>query len=218
MARIVFDLDGTLIDSAPDIHGVANAVLGAEGYDPITLADTRRFIGNGASVFIDQMRAIRDIPDADHARLLDMFMARYEDAVHLTVLYEGVRDVLDHLVAQGHVLGLCTNKPTSPTRRVLAHMGLDPYFKIVLGGDSLPKRKPDPAPLRACFDALGDGPKIYVGDSEVDAQTAQAAQVPFMLFTRGYRKSPVEAVPHTVRFDLWSAVPELVTEVLHLST
>lgn len=213
MANIVFDLDGTLIDSAPDIHGIANAVLEQEGHAPITLQETRRFIGNGASVFIDQMRAVRDIPSADHARLLDMFMARYDDAVHLTVVYDDVRVVLDRFLEQGHVLGLCTNKPISPTRRVLAHLKLDHYFSVVLGGDSLPQRKPDPAPLRACFEAMPQGAPIYVGDSEVDAQTAQAAQVPFMLFTQGYCKAPVQDVPHTAYFDAWSDLPALISDL-----
>lgn len=213
MARIVFDLDGTLIDSAPDIHGIANKVLQARGDAPITIEDTRRFIGNGASVFVDHMRAARDIDASEHGAMLEMFMAEYEDAVHLTVPYDGVIEVLEGFLAEGHSLGVCTNKPIAPTRRVLDHLNLSPYFSAVFGGDSLPVRKPDPAPLRAAFDALPHGPEIYVGDSDVDAQTGQALGVPFLLFTQGYRRSPVEALPHTGAFDHWAQVPDLVSQL-----
>lgn len=210
MARIVFDLDGTLIDSAPDIHGIANALLAAEGLAPITLEQTREFIGNGASVFVQRMRAARGIPDSAHDRILADFIAAYEDAVHLTVPYPGVPEALETLRAQGHALGICTNKPIGPTRAVLAHLGLDRFFATVWGGDSLPVHKPDPAPLRAALDALPPGPAIYVGDSEVDAETARRAQIRFLLFTEGYRKSPIATIRHAEAFDSFDRLPDLV--------
>lgn len=210
MARIVFDLDGTLIDSAPDIHGIANALLAAEGLGPITLDQARDFIGNGASVFVAKMRAARDIPDDQHDRLLGDFVARYDDAVHLTVPYPNVESALQQLIEAGHDLGVCTNKPIRPCKAVLAHLGLDKYFQTVWGGDSLPVHKPDPTPLNAAFDALPDGPELYVGDSDVDAETAQRAMVPFLLFTEGYRKLPVSRMPHSVAFSDFAELPRLV--------
>ncbi|PPB80346.1 haloacid dehalogenase-like hydrolase [Albidovulum inexpectatum] len=114
MARIVFDLDGTLIDSAPDIHGIANALLAAEGLAPITLEQTREFIGNGASVFVQRMRAARGIPDSAHDRMLADFIAAYEDAVHLTVPYPGVPEALEALRAQGHALGSAPTSRSAP--------------------------------------------------------------------------------------------------------
>ncbi|MGR3502839.1 phosphoglycolate phosphatase [Pseudaestuariivita sp.] len=209
MARIVFDLDGTLIDSAPDIQGIANRLLDEAGRAPLSLAETKSFIGNGAPVLIAKMCGARDLPAEAEADLLTAFLARYESAFDLTHPYPGVVEVLAQL-GTAHRLGICTNKPKAPTYAVLAHLGLAPHFKVVLGGDSLPQRKPDPAPLRAAFDALGAGPCIYVGDSEVDAETARRAGVPFLLFTHGYRKSEVSAIPHTAAFDDWSAVPALV--------
>ena len=214
MARIVFDLDGTLIDSAPDIHGIANALLDAEGKDPITLAQARDFIGNGASVFVAKMRAARDIPDDQHDRLLADFIARYDDAVTLTEPYANVQAALQKLIDEGHSLGICTNKPIRPTKVVLAHLGLDTYFQTFWGGDSLPVHKPDPAPLNAAFNALPDGPELYVGDSDVDAETAQRAMVPFLLYTEGYRKQPVSEMPHTVAFSDFADLPEMVARVL----
>jgi len=214
MARIVFDLDGTLIDSAPDIHGIANALLEIEGLAPISLDQARDFIGNGAGVFVQKMRTARDIPDSEQARLLADFVARYDDAVELTLPYAGVEDALKALKAEGHILGVCTNKPINPCRAVLAHLKLDGYFDTFWGGDSLPVHKPDPAPLFAAFEALGDGPMLYVGDSDVDAETAQRANVPFFLYTEGYRKQPVAEMPHDVAFDDFAALPGLMAEML----
>lgn len=213
---VVFDLDGTLIDSAPDIQQAANAVLAAEGLPPITAEETRRFIGNGAGVFVARIMAAagRDPEPAAHARLLDGFLARYESAVHLTRVYPGVGGALAALQAAGHRLAICTNKPAGPARAVLAHLGLAPVFEAVVGGDSLPVRKPDPAPLLQAVGELGAIPAVYVGDSEVDAETAARAGLPFALYTEGYRKTPVDALPHDARFDSFAALPGLVDRLM----
>ncbi len=210
MAAIVFDLDGTLIDSAPDIRGVANAVLQERGLEPITMAETRDFIGNGAGVFVQKMSALRGIPEADRDQVLKMFMDRYEDAVTLTEPYPNVPETLGVLRDAGHRLGICTNKPIAPTKAVLAHLKLDQFFDTVWGGDSLSVRKPDPAPLFAAFAALESDTRFYVGDSDVDAETAQRAEISFFLFTEGYRKSRVEDLPHHTAFDDFSQLPELI--------
>lgn len=209
-ARIVFDLDGTLIDSAPDIHAIANRVLESEGAAPISLHETRSFIGNGAPVFIERMRSARGIGADRQAALLDSFVALYDRAVDLTRPYPGVISALEALQGRGHRLGICTNKPVRPARAVLAHLGLDRFFEVVLGGDSLPVRKPDPAPLMAAFAPLGMGRCLYVGDSEVDAATAQAGQVPFLLFTEGYRKVPLAELAHCAAFCDFAELPGLV--------
>lgn len=214
MARIVFDLDGTLIDSAPDIHGIANAILAEAGKDPITLSQARDFIGNGASVFVAKMRKARGLPDSSHEALLAKFISRYDDAVELTKPYPGVEAALQALVEAGHVLGVCTNKPIRPCKLVLTHLGLDRYLQTFWGGDSLPVHKPDPAPLHAAFADLPDGAELYVGDSGVDAETARRAFVPFLLFTEGYRKEPVAVLPHTAAFSDFSQLPKLVDQLL----
>ncbi|OUS22383.1 phosphoglycolate phosphatase [Rhodobacterales bacterium 59_46_T64] len=214
MARIVFDLDGTLIDSAPDLHGIGNQLLEADGHAPISLADTRAFVGNGAAVFVKRMRAARGIADAEQTRLLAAFLRQYEQAVELTKPYEGVVSALTALARAGHRLGICTNKPIAPTRAVLNDLDLAGFFEVVLGGDSLALRKPDPAPLHAAFQALGAGPQIYVGDSEVDAQTAQRAAVPFLLFTEGYRRSSVADIAHHAAFSDFARLPDLVRQTL----
>ncbi|WP_348541472.1 HAD hydrolase-like protein [Sulfitobacter albidus] len=145
-ARVVFDLDGTLIDSAPDIRAVANEVLAGLGAGEITLAQTHDFIGNGVDVFVAKMRAALGLPDALQTAMAAAFRDRYADAHALTVLYPQVRETLEHLVASGHRLGLCTNKPTQATHAVLTHFDLAPLFETVVCGDTLPVHKPDPAP------------------------------------------------------------------------
>ncbi len=209
---IVFDLDGTLVDSAPDIRAVASAVLEAEGAPGLSLAETRAFIGNGAPVFVQRMIAARGLPgdDATRARLLGAFLARYDSALGLTRLYPGAAAALAALAAAGHALGLCTNKPAGPTRALLAHLGLAGTFAAVVCGDTLPRRKPDPAPLRHCLAALGAPGGLFVGDSEVDAETAARAGLPFVLFTSGYRKTPVAAIAHAAAFDDHALLPGLI--------
>lgn len=177
----------------------------------ITLAQTHSFIGNGVSVFISRMLAATGLPADLHAALLPQFKQAYLTAFTHTQLYLGVTEALAQLQAAGHALGLCTNKPLAATHAVLDHLDLDKYFETIWGGDSLPVHKPDPAPLHAAFDALGEGPCIYVGDSEVDAAAAQAAGVPFLLYTDGYRKTPVSTIPHSAAFDDYSALGALVT-------
>ncbi|MCB1407539.1 MAG: phosphoglycolate phosphatase [Rhodobacteraceae bacterium] len=214
--NIIFDLDGTLIDSAPDIHAAGNAVLAAEGLPGVTYDQTRSFIGKGAGVFIERLElaGAGTLDPARGARMRKRFLKEYEVAHALTTIYPGVEAALDALSTAGWQLGLCTNKPIGPTRTVLAHFGWADRFAAVIGGDSLPVRKPDPAPLRAVIDSLGAGPVVYVGDSEVDADTAQAARVPFALFTQGYRKTPVDTIPHSRAFDDWAALPGIAAALI----
>ncbi|MFK7945656.1 MAG: phosphoglycolate phosphatase [Paracoccaceae bacterium] len=210
--RIVFDLDGTLIDSAPHIHHAANQGLAAHGLDQITLDQARSFVGRGLPVFIERARAALELPEDMQAPLEASVLDFYEGAAHLNTPYPNVVAVLEKLAGRGDRLGICTNKPIGPTRTVLNHLGLSQMFGVILGGDSMEVRKPDPAPLVAAFDALGSAPQIYVGDSEVDAETAKRARVPFLLFTEGYRSVPVEDLPHAAPFSDFDALPGLIAK------
>jgi phosphoglycolate phosphatase len=214
--RIVFDLDGTLIDSAPDIHAAGNAVLAAEGMPSVDFETAWRFVGRGAANFVRQLEhAAAGENDPDRTERMRLrFLAEYETAHALTTIYPGVEEALKTLAGAGWRLGLCTNKPYAPARSVLAHFGWADRFETVLCGDSLPVMKPDPAPLWAAFEPLGDGPMVYVGDSETDAETARAAGVPFALFTRGYRKTPVTDMHHDRAFDDWADLPGIARALI----
>jgi len=208
---VIFDLDGTLIDSAPDIHAAANAVFADHGHS-FTRAEVQGFVGRGAPNLVARLAEARGLPATgpDFDALLARFLHVYEGAQALTTLYPGVRPALETLAARGMRLAICTNKPLAPTRAVLRHFGLEGLFPVVIGGDSLAVKKPDPAPLRAALAQAGGGQALFVGDSEVDAETAQAAGLPFLLFTEGYRKTPVAALPHDAAFADFAALPDLV--------
>lgn len=211
MHAIVFDLDGTLIDSAPDLHSAANKLLAEEGRPPLSLAQITSFIGNGVVKLVE--RVLREsglAPDHD-GRMTERFLAHYGAApTALTRCYPGVRALLENLVRDGYALGVCTNKPIAPTRAILKDMDLARYFKAVTGGDSLPARKPDPTMLHHTLTRLNAGRGLYVGDSEIDAETAQRAGVDFALFTEGYRKAPVADLPHLFSFAEFSALEGIV--------
>lgn len=215
---VIFDLDGTLIDSAPDIHAAINAVLRDEAARPLTLDQVRGFIGGGVEVLWHRIIAATGLPQDRYRDLLAAFMARYRRSTSLTRLYPGVLEALNVLADRGHPMGICTNKPADPTEAVLGAMGIAEFFAVIIAGDSLPQRKPDPAPLRAALLALGAAPEnpraLYVGDSEVDAETAADVPVPLMLYTGGYRRTPVEQLPHRVAFDDFSALPALIEQIV----
>jgi len=213
MESLIFDLDGTLIDSAPDIHAGVLATLQNEGLAAdITFAQTRSFIGKGVPALIEQVRDAKGLhADPDQTqRMVTYFTKLYETAVEHTQLYPNVREVLTALNSQGHPLAICTNKPEAPTFAVLDHFGLTDLFRAFAFGDGPYKRKPDPAPVRHVLDQLGVENAIYIGDSETDAATAANAELPFYLFTQGYRKTPVDQIPHAHTFDDFNELPSLL--------
>ncbi|MEM9010186.1 MAG: phosphoglycolate phosphatase [Pseudomonadota bacterium] len=205
-AAVVFDLDGTLIDSAPDLHRAANAMLGQLGRPMLDLAEVRSFIGNGIPTLVARCLAATGGPVAD-ADATAIFNAEYAASpTALTLPYPGVLSALQALRHGGHPLGICTNKPGEMARRVLADLGLAPFFDAVVGGGDAPALKPDPSALRAALAPLGAARALFVGDSEVDAATAAAAGLPFALFTAGYRKEPVAAFDADLVFDDFSVL------------
>lgn len=211
---VVFDLDGTLIDSAPDIQACVNAVLADIGAVPLDLAEIRGFIGEGVDALWRKIIAARHLDDERISDHVAAFMALYGDAHDQTTIFPGVRASLETLAGRGHPLGICTNKPLAVTRAALAHFGLADLFGCVIGGDSTPFRKPHPLPLRTAIEALGADPRrpqaIYVGDSEFDAACAAALRLPFLLYAHGYRRSPLSEIVHAAVFDDFAQLPALV--------
>ena len=213
MTAIIFDLDGTLIDSAPDIHAAVTRMLSEEGAPALPFIQVRSFIGNGVPTLIDRVMAARGEP-ADPLRRADLiarFMQQYEAAAtDLTTIYPGVHSALAALRTAGYPMGICTNKPVAAAQRILSAFGLDVYFQVLIGGDSLPERKPHPHPLLAIRNALGRTKALFIGDSEIDAATAVAAETAMILFTEGYRKSPISDLPHAASFADFAELPAIV--------
>jgi len=212
MSGVVFDLDGTLIDSVPDIHAGVVAAMTAEGLPELTLSQVREMVGGGVPVLFARCLAAVGVPDAPDRtqRLIARFNARYETEFGQTTLHPGARAALTVLRDEGFRLGLCTNKPEAPTRAVLAHFGLADLFEVCTYGDGPFPRKPDPAALRHVIDGLAAREFLYVGDSETDAATAQAAGLRFVLYTEGYRKAPVDELDHAAAFDDFAQLPDIV--------
>ena len=178
----VFDLDGTLIDSAPDIADAVNRAFVAHGLEATDEAVVTELIGNGAHRLVADLLARQRTPatPSDIDVLTAAYLDSYAEApVARTTIYAHVAEDLATLKGAGWRLGLCTNKPQALTLAVLKGLGLAVLFAAVRGADAVPARKPDPGHLRAVIDALGVTTAIYVGDTEVDEATARAAGVPF---------------------------------------
>ena len=212
--NIIFDLDGTLIDSAPDLQSMASAILRKRGKQDLTLDETRHFIGEGAAVFVRRMMVARDIDVTAeaHALLLEQFLAQYEISVDKAVFYPNVLSALAVFKAAGYKLGLCTNKPERATRAVIRHMGIEGMFDAVMAGGVIDSRKPEPDMLLEVIERLEGGASVFIGDSEVDAETAQRAETLFALFTRGYRKQSVQEICPDWQFEDFGALPGIVEE------
>ncbi|RWR15431.1 HAD family hydrolase [Paenirhodobacter populi] len=189
-SALIFDLDGTLIDSAPDIAAALNAGFARNGWPELDPAYVERFIGNGPH------RLIRDILDdkgiahdeAAVARAFDGYLRAYlDDPAGRTRFFDHVREDLGALHAAGVRLGICTNKNHAVTGKVLSQLGLDGLFEAAIGADAVPACKPDPGHLRAVAAAmdLTPGTWAYVGDTRVDQATAAAAGVPFYVVPWG---------------------------------
>ena len=219
-AKVAFDLDGTLLHTVADLAAAVNRMLADEGIEPLTQPLIQRFVGNGLPKLVERSMDHCGLPQDRHAELTRITLAHYNAApTQNSSVYPGIPDALAALRDMGCSLGVCTNKPEAPARHILQEFDLLHFFDSVIGGDTLNTRKPDPAHLHACFDALpAAGPSIFVGDSEVDAETSARAKVPFLLYTKGYRKSPVSDLPHLAAYDDCAEIPDLVRQIVQNRT
>jgi phosphoglycolate phosphatase len=195
---IVFDLDGTLIDSSRDLTATASELVQELGGGPLTEAEVVGMVGDGAAVLV--ARALSHVgldPGTPGAlsRFLEIYDTRLLDH---TVAYEGVHEVLALLIQAGP-LGVLTNKPLASSEEILRRLGLRGFFSTVIGGDSPHGRKPDPAGLRALM-ATAAGPSVMVGDSPADFRAAASAGCPFVLAAYGFGVGTFEGrVPEGAR-------------------
>lgn len=205
---VIFDLDGTLVNSAADITDCVNHMLAALRLPPLDLAAVTAMIGDGMARLVEQVLAAQIGPDIDPAlrtEALRIYQAQYHH--HRTspaILYPGVPDLLQRLQDNGIKIGLCTNKPQIPALNVLADTGIADFFACVTGGDVLAVRKPDGDHLRhvmACLDNPAPAHTMMIGDSINDVLAARAAGSRVFVYRHGYAHSPVDTLGADGVFD-----------------
>lgn len=215
---ILFDLDGTLVDSAPDLQAAANAMLRELGRPPLAIEQIRRMIGDGAPKLVERALAAAGVPNEPLAPRLDRFLAFYEaEPTARTRVYPGVRETLDRLFRDGYRMAVCTNKPERATRLVLSDLGIDGPFAAVVGGDTLPVRKPDPRHLLGALRALGGtdpGAAVMVGDNENDAAAARGAGLRLILMRYGYARVPLAEIGADIELDRFDQIPDALLLLL----
>ncbi|WP_272907034.1 phosphoglycolate phosphatase [Mycetohabitans rhizoxinica] len=197
----IVDLDGTMVDTAGDFTAALNAVLGELGLPPINQAEVVAYVGKGSEHLVRSVLSAR-LPPAAAEQRFDVALAGYQRAYAVvngrhTRLYPDVIRGLDAFGAARIKLACVTNKPLRFALELLEQYGLRPYFEVVLGGDSLPRKKPDPLPMLAACDALGVPPAraVAIGDSENDARAARAAGLATLTVPYGYNHGqPVQLI------------------------
>lgn len=199
---VVFDLDGTLIDSVPDIAAALNRCLVARGRAVLNEESVSRLVGGGARELV--ARALGpDTPAAEVNSALENFLAHYRaEPVALTSLYPGARELIEALCEANVPLAICTNKPQDLTMLILDRMNLTGHFPVVWGGEAGKPLKPAAACLRNVCVALGVSPgeTIMVGDSLTDVEAARAAGCPVIVVAHGYERRPLDSLGADVVF------------------
>jgi len=213
---VAFDLDGTLADTAPDLAEALNHALAALGRPLIAPASVRNLIGHGGRALLRRgLAASGEAPEAlveqGYPILLEHYAAHICDG---TMPFPGIEEALDAVERAGAALAVCTNKPERLTMKLLAELGWDDRFAAVVGGDTLPVRKPDPAPLLEAIARSGGGRAVLVGDSIIDSDTARAAGVPFVAVSFGFSDRPVGALGADAVIDDYG---ELLGALEHLA-
>jgi phosphoglycolate phosphatase len=193
---VIFDLDGTLVDTAPDLMAATNHVLSLLKRRPITMPEVRTFVGRGARILIERgVAATGDaIDEASLSYYHAEFLRHYEGhTADRSEIFPGVVALLNQLADVGIKAGVCTNKPEGLSRQLLDALDLNRFFGAVVGPDTIGIAKPHAAPYLETVKRLGVEPQhsLMVGDSEVDILTARAAGVPVIAVTFGYTAKPV---------------------------
>jgi phosphoglycolate phosphatase len=215
---ILFDLDGTLIDSAADIAAAANELLSGDGLGPLPVEQVRAMVGNGVRKLVERAYAACGAPlagdavDARHAGMMDIY------ALHLTnqtTLMPGAMETLAALHGAGAKLAVVTNKPEAFSRAILAHFGLAPFIDLVVGGDTGPARKPAPDMLLHALAQfqLEPGGALMVGDGPADIEAARGARVRSVAVSGGYTEVPAEALGADLHIESLGGLPAAIARL-----
>ena len=193
---VVFDLDGTLADTAPDLAAALNHTLVRLGRPAIVPETVRHMVGHGGRALLRRGleatgEASEELVEQAFPILLDFYTTHFRVG---TTVYPGVEAAMDALAGRGARLAICTNKSEALSRRLVEAFGWERRFASIVGHDTLPARKPDPRPLRHAIARAGGGRAVLVGDSIIDADTARAAQLPFVAVGFGYSDRPVDSL------------------------
>ena len=215
VAAVVWDLDGTLVDSAADIAASLNRLLAEQGLPALGDERIRDMIGEGVATLIRRGLAAHNVTPGDGRleELVQRFLVIYSQvATESTRLFPGARQALKTLSDAGLRQAICTNKPEAIARQVLSGLEIASYFDAVVGGDSLPRNKPDPLPLRTALAGLHVTPErsLMVGDSAIDVAMAHAAGVRVVFVTFGYGPEPPDAQRADYRVDRLAELPPIV--------
>jgi phosphoglycolate phosphatase len=218
-AVIAFDLDGTLVDTAPDLIGTLNWLLAEEGVAPLPLDEARPFIGRGARWMIERgYQAAGVMLEAGEVQpLFDRFITRYN--AHIadeSRPFPGVVEALQALRVRGARLAVCTNKLTGLSVNLLDALDLTCLFDAVIGADAAPAAKPDPRHLETAIAAAGGSPTraILVGDAATDAGAARAACVPLILVSFGYTETPAAELKPDILLHHFDDLPHACLRLL----
>lgn len=218
----VFDLDGTLAETAPDLAATLNVILRGEGLPAVPLAEARQMIGHGARVMIERglEAAGREVTPDRLDELYRRFLVHYAD--HLCVetqLFPGVLEALDRLESEGFRFAVCTNKVEAHSVKLLEALGIAHRFAAICGRDSFPYVKPDPRHLTLTIKKAGGlvSGTVMVGDSRTDIVTAQTAGVPVVAVTFGYTDTPLQGLGPDVVIDHFDELPEAIGRVMMAS-
>lgn len=209
---VVFDLDGTIADTAPDLVAALNHTLAAMDRPTLPFAAVRAMVGHGTRTLL--RRGLAATGAADDALVehgYPILMGYYE--AHIcdhSRPYPGVGEAMDTLGAAGVTLALCTNKPERAARMLVDTLGWQARFAAIVGGDTLPVAKPDPAPLHLAIARAGGGAAALVGDSIVDMQTAAAAGIPGIAVTFGYADRPIDQLGATATIDHFDELADVL--------
>ena len=213
---ILFDLDGTLIDSAPDLVGTLNIILKRHGRTTLTISAVKKLVGNGARALLERGFKETGAPAENLDALTVEFIETYvPNCAVLSRPFSGVIETLDTFANSGYRMAVCTNKPQAPSETILTELGLMQYFEVVVGGDFFPMRKPDPQHLLGTLQLMDapENPAIMVGDSYNDVASARNAGIPVIVVTYGYTTTPAHELGGDILVDHFS---EIVTAVARL--